>query len=155
MEYRQLGSSPVTVSQIGLGTWGMSGAFWGEADDAESVRVIHRALDLGVTLIDTAEAYGKGHAEETVGRALAGQRQRAVIATKVMASRLHEIEAALAGSLERMGTDYVDVYFIHWPNPDLPIGETMAVLNRLRAQGRIRAVGASNFSVERLERDRK
>ncbi|TIU84503.1 MAG: aldo/keto reductase [Mesorhizobium sp.] len=75
MQQRQLGSSPVKVSEIGLGTWGMSGAFWGAADDEESIRVIRRALDLGITLIDTAEAYGHGHAEEVVGQALAGARQ--------------------------------------------------------------------------------
>ncbi|RTL99629.1 MAG: aldo/keto reductase, partial [Hyphomicrobiales bacterium] len=83
MQQRQLGSSPVKVSEIGLGTWGMSGAFWGAADDEESIRVIRRALELGITLIDTAEAYGHGHAEEVVGKALAGRRDKAVIATKV------------------------------------------------------------------------
>jgi aryl-alcohol dehydrogenase-like predicted oxidoreductase len=157
MEQRRLGSSPVQVSQIGLGTWGMSGAFWGAADDAESVRVIHRALELGVTLIDTAEAYGKGHAEEVVGKALAGRRNQAVIATKVMASRLdpQELQAALEGSLQRLGTDYVEVYFIHWPNPDFPIGPTMEALERLRAQGRIRAIGVSNFGSEEMDRARQ
>src|SRR5579871_1232373 len=115
MEQRRLGRSNVTVSQIGLGTWGMSGAFWGAADDSESIRVIHRALDLGITLIDTAEAYGAGHAEEVVGKALAGRRQQAVIATKVMASHLdpQELQTALEGSLKRLGTDAVEVYFIH------------------------------------------
>ncbi|MBW8908729.1 MAG: aldo/keto reductase, partial [Mesorhizobium sp.] len=79
MQQRQLGPSPVKVSEIGLGTWGMSGAFWGAADDEESIRVIRRALELGITLIDTAEAYGHGHAEEVVGKALAGRRDKAVI----------------------------------------------------------------------------
>ncbi len=157
MEYRRLGGSSVEVSQIGLGTWGMSGAFWGAADDAESIRVIHRALELGVTLIDTAEAYGKGHAEEVVGTALAGRRDRAVIATKVVASRLdpQELQAALEGSLRRLQTDYVEVYFIHWPNPDLPIGPTMEALERLRADGRIRAIGVSNFGPEEMDRARE
>lgn len=157
MEYRRLGGSSVKVSQIGLGTWGMSGAFWGAADDAESIRVIHRALELGVTLIDTAEAYGKGHAEEVLGKALADRRDRAVIATKVMASRLEprEVEAAIEGSLRRLQTDYVEVYFIHWPNPDFPIGPTMEVLERLRAQGRIRAIGVSNFGPEEMDRARE
>lgn len=157
MEYRHLGGSSVEVSQIGLGTWGMSGAFWGAADDAESLRVIYRALELGVTLIDTAEAYGKGHAEEVVGKALAGRRNRAVIATKVMASRLdpQELQAALEGSLRRLQTDYVEVYFIHWPNPDFPIGPTMEALERLRADGRIRAIGVSNFGPEEMDRARE
>ncbi len=157
MEQRRLGRSPVSVSQIGLGTWGMSGAFWGAADDAESIRVIHRALDLGVTLIDTAEAYGQGHAEEVVGKALAGRRQHAVIATKVMASHLDpaELERALDGSLKRLRTDYVEVYFIHWPNPDFPIGPTMAALERLRAQGKIQAIGVSNFDPAGMNRARE
>jgi len=157
MEQRRLGRSPVSVSEIGLGTWGMSGAFWGAADDAESIRVIHEALDLGITLIDTAEAYGKGHAEEVVGKALAGRRQQAVIATKVMASHLDPggLEAALEGSLKRLQTDYVEVYFIHWPNPDFPIGPTMGALERLRAQGRIRAIGVSNFGAEEMDRARE
>jgi myo-inositol catabolism protein IolS len=157
MEQRRLGGSPVSVSEIGLGTWGMSGAFWGTADDAESIRVIHEALDLGITLIDTAEAYGKGHAEEVVGKALAGRRQQAVIATKVMASHLDpsELEAALEGSLKRLRTDHVEVYFIHWPNPDFSIGPTMEALERLRAQGRIRAIGVSNFGAEEMDRARE
>ena len=115
----------------------MSGAFWGAADDAESIRVIHRALDLGVTLIDTAEAYGGGHAEEVVGKALAGRRRQAVIATKAAPNHLEAAEAvkALEGSLKRLQTDYVDVYFIHWPNPDVPLGATMEAFERLRARG--------------------
>ncbi|MBV9812622.1 MAG: aldo/keto reductase [Acetobacteraceae bacterium] len=157
MQQRRLGSSAVSVSEIGLGTWGMSGAFWGAADDAESIRVIHRALELGVTLIDTAEAYGRGHAEDVLGRALAGRREKAVIATKVLPSRLEpsELEKALEGSLQRLQTDHVEVYFIHWPNPDVPIGPTMEALERLRAQGRIRAIGVSNFGPEEMDRARQ
>lgn len=135
MEKRRLGNSSVEVSQIGLGTWGMSGAFWGAADDAESIRAIHRALDLGVTLIDTAEAYGGGHSEEVLGQALVGRRGQAVIATKAAPNHLAPDDAvtALEGSLKRLRTDYVDVYFIHWPNPDVPVGATMEALERLRA----------------------
>jgi myo-inositol catabolism protein IolS len=157
MEQRRLGQSPVSVSQIGLGTWGMSGAFWGPADDKESIRVIHRALDLGVTLIDTAEAYGQGHAEDVVGKALAGRRGQAVIATKVMAGHLDpaELERALERSLKRLQTDYVEIYFIHWPNPDFPMGPTMEVMERLRAQGKIRAIGVSNFGPAEMERARQ
>lgn len=154
MQYRTLGSSDVSVSEIGLGTWGMSGAFWGAADDAESIRVIRRALDLGVTLIDTAEAYGHGHAEEVVGKGLAGRRDKVAIATKVAPNHLapRELETALDGSLKRLQTDYVDVYFVHWPNPDFPIGATMEALERLRSQGRIRAIGVSNFGPEEMDR---
>ena len=156
MEHRQLGSSSVSASQIGLGTWGMSGAFWGAADDEESVRVIHCALDLGVNLIDTAEAYGHGHAEEVLGKALVGRREEAVVATKVAPNHLapDELESALTGSLRRLQTDYVDVYFVHWPNPRFPIGPTMEALERLRAAGRIRAVGVSNFGPEEMDQAR-
>src|ERR1700733_1755983 len=108
MHERRLGSSPVSVSEIGLGTWGMSGAFWGAANDAESIRVIHRALELGLTLIDTAEAYGQGHAEEVLGKALVGRREKAVIATKVAPNHLApgELEGAIEGSMKRLQTDY-------------------------------------------------
>ena len=135
----------------------MSGAFWGAADDAESIRVIHRALDLGVTLVDTAEAYGGGHAEEVVGKALAGRRRQAVIATKAAPNHLEAAEAvkALEGSLKRLQTDYVDVYFIHWPNPDLPLGATMEAFERLRAEGRIRALGVSNFGPKEMDTARQ
>jgi myo-inositol catabolism protein IolS len=135
----------------------MSGAFWGAADDAESIRVIHQALDLGVTLVDTAEAYGWGHSEEVVGKALAGRRQQAVIATKAAPNHLEPTEAvkALEGSLKRLQTDYVDVYFIHWPNPDVPLGATMDAFERLRAEGRIRALGVSNFGAKEMDSARQ
>ena len=153
MEYRQLGSSPVSVSQIGLGTWGMSGAFWGAADDEESIRVIRRALELGITLIDTAEVYGAGHAEEVVGRALVGLRDKAIIASKVSPANLDPaaLVPALEGSMRRMKTDYVDVYFVHWPNPNFPIGPTMEALEKLRQKGTIKSVGVSNFTPQGIE----
>jgi myo-inositol catabolism protein IolS len=157
MQQRRLGSSQLSVSEIGLGTWGMSGAFWGAADDAESIRVIHQALDLGVTLVDTAEAYGWGHSEEVVGKALVGRREKAVIATKAAPNHLEPTEAvkALEGSLKRLQTDYVDVYFIHWPNPDVPLGATMDAFERLRAEGRIRALGVSNFGAKEMDAARQ
>ncbi len=153
MERRRLGRSGVEVSVLGLGTWPMSGEWWGDADDETSVRTVHRALELGVTLIDTAESYGKGHAEEVVGRALAGRRRDAVIADKVAPGHLEPaaLRAAFAGSCRRLGTDYIDVYFVHWPNIDVPIGPAMAELERLRAEGRIRAIGVSNFTAAELE----
>ena len=152
MEVRPLGMSGVLVSVLGLGTWPMGGAWWGGADDAESIRTIHRALDLGVTLIDTAEAYAQGHAEEVVGRALAGRRQAAVIADKVAADHLrpHDLRAAFEGSCRRLGTDYIDVYFVHWPNIDLPLADAIGELERLREAGHIRAIGVSNFTTDEL-----
>jgi myo-inositol catabolism protein IolS len=152
MELRPLGTSGVFVSVIGLGTWPMGGDWWGGTDDTESIRTIHRALDLGVTLIDTAEAYANGHAEEVVGRALAGRRHQAVIADKVAPDHLrpHDIRAAFEGSCRRLGTDYIDVYFVHWPNIDLPLAEAIGELERLRELGSIRAIGVSNFTTEEL-----
>lgn len=148
METRTLGQSGVAVSVLGLGTWPMGGEWWGGADDAESVRTIHRALDLGVTLFDTAEAYAAGHAEEVLGKALAGRREQAVIADKVAPNHFEpaQIEAAFEDSCRRLQTDSIDVYFLHWPNIDLPIGAAMETLERLRTAGRIRAIGVSNFT---------
>jgi myo-inositol catabolism protein IolS len=148
METRTLGQSGVAVSVVGLGTWPMGGEWWGGTDDAESIRTIHRALELGVTLFDTAEAYAAGHAEEVLGKALAGRRERAIIADKVAPNHFEpdQIVAAFEASCRRLQTGYIDVYFMHWPNIDLPIGPAMETLERLRAEGRIRAIGVSNFT---------
>ncbi len=150
---RELGNSGISVSPIGLGTWPMAGKWWGPSDDETSVRTIHAALDAGINLIDTAEGYGAGHAEEIVGQALVGRRDEAVIATKVSQQHLtrEQIETALNESCKRMRTDYVDIYFIHWPNPQIPIGGTLETLTALKEAGRIGAIGASNFSVADME----
>jgi myo-inositol catabolism protein IolS len=152
VEYRSLGSSGITVPAIGLGTWPMSGAWWGSTDDATSIQTIHRALELGVTLLDTAEAYGAGHAEEVVGQALAGHRHDAIIADKVAPNHLQPelLRQAFAASCQRLQTDYLDLYFIHWPNIDLPIGPAMEELERMRREGAIRAIGVSNFTAEEM-----
>ncbi len=152
METRTLGKSGVTVSVVGLGTWPMGGEWWGGTDDDESIRTIHRALDLGVTLFDTAEAYAAGHAEEVLGRALVGRREQAIIADKVAPNHFEpaQIEAAFEASCRRLQTDSIDVYFLHWPNIDLPIGAAMETLEKLRAAGRIRAIGVSNFTSDEM-----
>ena len=152
MELRPLGMSGVLVSVIVLGTWPMGGEWWGGTDDAESIRTIHRAIALGVTLIDTAEAYAQGHAEQVLGRAIAGRRHDVVIADKVAADHLRpqDIRAAFEGSCRRLGTDYIDVYFVHWPNIDLPFADAIGELERLREAGSIRAIGVSNFTTDEL-----
>lgn len=152
MEYRQFGRSGVQASVIGLGTWPMGGEWWGGTDDTESIRTIHRAIELGVTLIDTAEAYAHGHAEEVVGRAIAGRRHEVVIADKVAPDHLQPaaIRAAFEGSCHRLGTDYIDVYFIHWPNIDLPVADALGELEQLRNEGKIRAIGVSNFTAAEI-----
>ena len=148
MEKRTLGPSGVAVSILGLGTWPMGGEWWGGTDDAASIRTIHRALDLGVTLFDTAEAYAAGHAETVLGQGLVGRRQDAVIADKVTPDHFEpaQIVKAFEDSCARLQTDYIDVYFLHWPNVDLPIGPAMETLEKLRADGRIRAIGVSNYT---------
>jgi aryl-alcohol dehydrogenase-like predicted oxidoreductase len=154
MRYIKLGS--LEVSRIGLGTMGMSTAYTGAGtDDAESIRTIHRALDLGVTLIDTAEVYGPFTNEELVGQAIAGRRQQVVLATKFgmishvggrpgsLDSTPANIGAAVEGSLRRLGTDYIDLYYQHRVDPTTPIEETVGALAELVAEGKIRHVGLS------------
>ena len=154
MRYIKLGN--LEVSRIGLGTMGMSTAYTGAGmDDAESIRTIHRALDLGVTLIDTAEVYGPFSNEELVGLAIVGRRQQVVLATKFgmishgrgrsgsLDSTPANIGAAIEGSLRRLGTDYIDLYYQHRVDPTTPIEETVGALAELVAQGKIRYVGLS------------
>lgn len=169
---REIGNSGVAASAVGLGTWAIGGWMWGGTDEQESIAAIQASLDAGVTLIDTAPAYGLGRAEEIVGKALAGRRDKAVIATKcglvwhTQKGRhffdqdgrpvhrylghdaiFHEVEE----SLKRLGTDYIDLYITHWQDPTTPIEETMRALEDLRASGKIRAIGASNVSRPELE----
>jgi len=153
VQYRELGTSGIHVSVIGLGGWAFGGGVWGDADDNESIAAIHAALDLGINLIDTAEIYGSGRSEEVIGRALQGHRDRAVLATKVSPQHLDPagIRAALEGSLRRLRTDFVDLYQVHWPNRKFPISETMETLAALQKEGKLRAIGVSNFSLPQLE----
>jgi aryl-alcohol dehydrogenase-like predicted oxidoreductase len=157
---------PIPVSRLGLGTWAMGGWQWGGADDDESVRTIHVVLDRGINLIDTAPAYGFGHSEEVIGRALAqwGQRDRVVVATKCGLERrgdalyrngtrrqiLEDVEL----SLGRLRSDYIDLLFVHWPDPQTPYEETAEALRDLKQAGKIRAAAVSNYSIEAMERFR-
>jgi aryl-alcohol dehydrogenase-like predicted oxidoreductase len=151
----------IPVSRIGLGTWAIGGWMWGGADDAASVTTIRRAIDSGINLIDTAPVYGFGHSEEVVGQALQGMRERAVIATKVAlewqggkvrrnatAARVRtEVEA----SLRRLRTDRIDLYQVHWPDPNVPHEETAVELERLRREGKILAIGVSNYTPAQMD----
>jgi len=163
METTLVSAVGMTSSRIGLGTWAMGGWMWGGGDDAEAIKTIRAALELGVTLIDTAPAYGFGRAEELVGRAIAehGGRERVLIATKAGlgwrggavyrdASAEH-IRVEIENSLHRLGTSYVDIYQVHWPDPLVPIEETAAAMAQLFERGTIRAIGVSNFSPEQME----
>ncbi|HTW36522.1 MAG TPA: aldo/keto reductase [Rhizomicrobium sp.] len=162
LETIKIPGTSLTPSRVGLGTWAIGGWMWGGSDDQESIATIQRALDLGVTLIDTAPVYGFGHSEEIVGRALEGDRRRkAVIATKVALdwkegnpfrnASAARIEKEVEDSLKRLRTDVIDIYQVHWPDPNTPIGETAKALDRLYRAGKIRAIGVSNFSPAQME----
>lgn len=169
---REIGRSGVKASAVGLGTWAIGGWMWGGTDEQESIAAIQASLDAGVTLIDTAPAYGLGRSEEIVGKALAGRRDKAIVATKCglvwhtdkgrhffdqdgkpvhrylgRDAIRHEVEQ----SLKRLDTDYIDLYITHWQDPTTPIEETMATLEELRQAGKIRAIGASNVGRGELE----
>jgi aryl-alcohol dehydrogenase-like predicted oxidoreductase len=164
MEYTKIADVRVDASRVGLGTWAMGGFQWGGTDDDESVRTIHAALDLGINLIDTAPAYGFGHSEEVVGRAIAerGRRDEVILATKVgleqsgdllyRNSTRRQIFEEVEVSLRRLRTDYIDLYQVHWPDPATPIEETAEALRDLQQAGKVRAVGVSNYSIADMER---
>jgi aryl-alcohol dehydrogenase-like predicted oxidoreductase len=152
------------VSHIGLGAMGMSGTYGAVTDEAESIRTIHRALDLGVTLLDTAEAYGPYHNEELVGRAIKDRRDQVVLATKFgiishtgrapgsLDSSPASIRIAVEGSLARLGTDHVDLYYQHRVDPDTPIEDTVGALAELVAEGKVRHIGLSEAWVDTIRR---
>lgn len=163
MKHISLGG--LDVSRIGLGAMSMSAYYdIGTADDAESIRTIHRALDLGVTLLDTAEIYGPYVNEELVGQAIKGRRSQVVLATKfgfvshpgagpgVIDSSPANVRAAVEGSLKRLGTDYIDLYYQHRVDPNTPIEDTVGALADLVAQGKIRHIGLSEASPRTIRR---
>jgi aryl-alcohol dehydrogenase-like predicted oxidoreductase len=164
MKHISLGG--LDVSRIGLGTMTMAGVYTTGAglDDAESIRTIHRALDLGVTHIDTAEIYGPFHSEELVGRAMKGRRDQVVVATKfglvshsgggpgVTDSSQQNVRAAVEGSLKRLGTDHIDLYYQHRVDRNTPIEETVGALAKLVAEGKVRHIGLSEASPDTIRR---
>jgi aryl-alcohol dehydrogenase-like predicted oxidoreductase len=163
---RTLGNSDLAITPIGFGAWAIGGGdwqfSWGPQDDNDSIAAIHRALDLGVNWIDTAAIYGLGHSEEVVGRALKSSPHKPYIFTKCSMrwrddrsiynslkadSLAEEVEA----SLRRLGVETIDLYQIHWPNPENDIEEGWDALARLREQGKLRWIGVSNFSVDQMK----
>jgi aryl-alcohol dehydrogenase-like predicted oxidoreductase len=153
LRYRKLPSTDIEVSVVCMGCWALvESGFWGPQDEAESVAAVHAALDAGVNFFDTAEGYGRGASERVLGRALGSRRADATIATKVGRRSLKrdDLFEHLETSLANLGTDYVDLYQIHWPSPDIPIEETLAAMYEARDQGKIRAVGVSNFGASYL-----
>ena len=167
---RTLGNSDLHLTSIGFGAWAIGGGNWefgwGPQDDSESTAAIHRALDLGINWIDTAAIYGLGHSEEVVGRAVKSSSHKPYIFTKCSMrwkddrSIYHSLQAAsvteeLENSLRRLQVETVDLYQIHWPNPENEIEEGWETLARLREQGKIRWIGVSNFSVDQMKRVQK
>jgi methylglyoxal reductase len=167
MEHRAIGASGIDASVVGLGSWAIGGWMWGGTDKTESIAAIRAAIDAGVTLIDTAPAYGMGRSEEIVGAAIEGRRDEVVLATKCglvwhtqkgnhffdqadkpvhrylgPESIAHELDQ----SLRRLRTDRIDLYITHWQDPTTPIAETMSALEDLKRAGKIRAIGASNLT---------
>jgi len=156
MEYTSLGRTAITISRITHGCMelgGMSHLYWEVKDEDVNIALLRAAWDNGITTFDTAESYGDGRSETIVGKALKDVRSRCVIASKVAKDHLmpDDIQKALDGSLERLGTSYLDLYYIHWPNDTIPLKKTVAKLMQLRDQGLIRALGVSNFSLAQIK----
>lgn len=165
MEYRRLGKSELNISVIGLGTWVLGGTDWGPADETEAMAAIQKAIDCEINLIDTAAIYGNGRSEEIVGKAIKACRQQVIIATKcgiylkgkdlINDLRPQSIRKELENSLRRLGTDVIDLYQCHWPDPDTPIEDTMDEMLKMKAEGKIRYIGVSNFDAALLKRARE
>jgi aryl-alcohol dehydrogenase-like predicted oxidoreductase len=163
MEKRKLGRQGLEVGALGLGCMGMS-EFYGEGDDAESIATIHRALELGIDLLDTAEMYGLGRNEELVGRAIRDRRERVIVATKFgvvrsesgaflgMNGRPENVRKACDGSLRRLGIDHIDLYYQHRVDPEVPVEETFGALKELVAEGKVRYLGISEASARTIRR---
>jgi len=166
MEYRSLKNTDLQVSSIGFGTWPISGHGMGPVNEQKSADTIRHALELGINFFDTADMYGFGYAEELLSRTLGEKRKEVVIATKVGLEwddagnlrrnlRPDYIVQACENSLRRLRLDHIDLYQLHWPDPDTPIEETMVALQKLVDAGKVRYVGVSNFSEAQLSEARK
>jgi aryl-alcohol dehydrogenase-like predicted oxidoreductase len=167
MQLTEIPGTNLKISPVAIGTWAIGGWMWGGTDEAESISTIRGALEHGINTVDTAPVYGFGHSEEIVGKAIAEGhlRSRVVIATKAgleweggkvarNASRARILQE-IDDSLRRLRTDYIDIYQIHWPDPLVTIEETAEAMDTLYRQGKIRAIGVSNFSVGQMERFRR
>ena len=163
MEAITIPAADLTVSRVALGTWAIGGWMWGGTDEAAATATIRSAVERGISLIDTAPVYGFGRSEEIVGKALSegGLRRKVRIATKLglawkdgkvyRDSRPERIRREVEDSLKRLRTDVIDIYQVHWPDLETPIEETAAVLEALRQEGKIRAIGVSNYSPAQME----
>ena len=158
MEYKELGNTGVKVPVIGMGTWEIGGGISRDsADDARDVQAVRKAIELGMTLIDTAEMYAAGHSEEIVGEAIKTvPREQLFIVTKVAPMNLHyeDVFKAAEMSLKRLRTDWIDLYLVHHPNPQVPLKETMEAMEKLVERNLVRYIGVSNFDVDQMEEAR-
>lgn len=148
MKYHRLGNTDLEISAVGLGCWAfVGGDLWGDQEQNEIDQIVAAAIDAGINFFDTAEGYGNGKSEQRLGKALAERRQEVLIATKVSGQHLaaSHLQEACEQSLRRLNTDTIDLYQIHWPSRTIPLGETMEALEKLRDEGKIRAIGVSNF----------
>jgi aryl-alcohol dehydrogenase-like predicted oxidoreductase len=167
MQTRILGNSDLAITPLGIGAWAMGGAgwafAWSDQDDDASVSAIHAALDAGMNWIDTAAVYGLGHSEEVVGKAVAGRAKKPYVFTKcgrnwnedrqiVKLLKRDAIRQECENSLRRLGVDAIDLYQMHWPEPDEDIEEGWETMVRLKEEGKVRWIGVSNFSVSQLKR---
>ena len=165
LEVKRLGDSDLDLTRIGFGAWAIGGGdwqfAWGAQDDKESVEAIHRALDLGINWIDTAAVYGLGHSEEVVGKALKATDRKPNVFTKcsmiwdetrTIGRSLKQIRREVEESLKRLQVETIDLYQIHWPNPDEEIEEGWATMADLKREGKVRWIGVSNFNVAQMER---
>jgi aryl-alcohol dehydrogenase-like predicted oxidoreductase len=161
LEYRAFGKTGIQISAIGFGCWEIGGGY-GSIEETEFVKAVNRALDLGLNSFDTAEAYGFGASEKSLAKALGGRRKEAIITTKFGVgypdaapsyrdSSRKRVMASIEKSLQALNTDYVDVYLIHWPDRSIPFEEPMGALDELVQQGKVRAVGLSNFKLEEIK----
>jgi aryl-alcohol dehydrogenase-like predicted oxidoreductase len=160
MEFRQFGRTGLKVSAVGFGCWEIGGTY-GRIDESQFQRAVAQAIDSGINCFDTAEAYGMGVSEEALARALGGRRNNVVIATKFGVgyeempnrrdSSRERVLASIDKSLQRLRTDHVDVYLVHWPDPNTPLDETMRALDDVVRQGKARFIGVSNFRLAQIE----
>src|SRR6059036_3095019 len=153
MQFRPLGRTHESIPIVGLGTWGIGGEMGPDSSrDEAGIEALRLGLDLEMKFIDTAEMYGAGHSEEVVARALEGRRDRVFVASKVSPRHFayNNVLEAAKRSLKRLGLKQMDLYQLHWPNPRIPISETMKAMEKLVRDGLVRYVGVSNFSVEQM-----
>jgi aryl-alcohol dehydrogenase-like predicted oxidoreductase len=158
MKFTTIGKTDRKISQIGLGTWQFGTKGWGYGTDFDkqtAISIVHRALELGINIIDTAEVYGGGKSEIIIGEALEGyERENFVLVSKFLPATIRPsaVKRSLAKSLKRLKTDYLDIYLIHWPNPLLLLGRTLKYMEEMVEEGVIRHIGVSNFGLNRFQK---